>query len=190
MKLAGTSSPASGGEHLISHYFDMRAPAENRVEGWHGSQVGVATIITAALYERLKMVDPDSIDIEKLMSGRESADLLVQNMKKRHGIYADEAIKQYLTKYKYGDAYRAELKYITNNWHFIWSSLGELRSSEKIRNNLTKAGAPADIYALGLTISHLENAFLYANEIRDRFTVLDFAHQLDFLSLKVLSELK
>lgn len=53
MTLQGSSMPASGGEHLISHALDMRAMAEGGLHDLHGRQVGVGTIVAAALYREI-----------------------------------------------------------------------------------------------------------------------------------------
>ena len=45
MSIAGSSRPASGAEHLVSHQLDRIAPRP----GLHGHQVGVASIVTAYL---------------------------------------------------------------------------------------------------------------------------------------------
>jgi glycerol-1-phosphate dehydrogenase [NAD(P)+] len=69
MTITGTSSPASGGEHLISHTLDMIAGRDNRKHDFHGRQVGVSSILMAALYERVMSIDkpifkavPEAID--------------------------------------------------------------------------------------------------------------------------------
>jgi glycerol-1-phosphate dehydrogenase [NAD(P)+] len=53
MTLHGSSMPASGGEHLISHTLDMTSEIQGVPHDLHGRQVGVATIFAAALYQRL-----------------------------------------------------------------------------------------------------------------------------------------
>ena len=50
MTLCGGSYPASQGEHLISHYVDMFAPAQ-RCAYLHGEQVAVATLTMARIQE-------------------------------------------------------------------------------------------------------------------------------------------
>ena len=47
MSIAGSSRPASGAEHLISHQLDRIAPDS----ALHGHQVGVAAVVTAYLHE-------------------------------------------------------------------------------------------------------------------------------------------
>ncbi|PSQ39639.1 NAD(P)-dependent glycerol-1-phosphate dehydrogenase [Halobacteriales archaeon SW_5_70_135] len=46
MSIAGSSRPASGAEHLISHQLDRLSPGE----ALHGHQVGVASVLTAYLH--------------------------------------------------------------------------------------------------------------------------------------------
>ena len=53
MTLQGSSLPASGGEHLISHTLDMLAHVGGGRHDLHGRQVGVGTIFAAALYQRV-----------------------------------------------------------------------------------------------------------------------------------------
>jgi glycerol-1-phosphate dehydrogenase [NAD(P)+] len=53
MTLAGTSFPASGGEHLPCHVLDMIALRDGTPHDYHGRQVGLGTIFAAALYQRL-----------------------------------------------------------------------------------------------------------------------------------------
>ena len=57
MTLQGSSMPASGGEHLVSHTLDMRAELEGSEHDLHGRQVGVGTIFAAALYEKVLALD-------------------------------------------------------------------------------------------------------------------------------------
>src|SRR5690606_22810533 len=46
--IVGNSEPASQGEHLISHYIDMFAPASRRLI-FHGEQIAVTTLSMARL---------------------------------------------------------------------------------------------------------------------------------------------
>lgn len=47
----GTTAGLSGCEHLISHLLDMSAMARDTEHDLHGAQVGVASIVSAALWE-------------------------------------------------------------------------------------------------------------------------------------------
>jgi glycerol-1-phosphate dehydrogenase [NAD(P)+] len=181
MKLAGSSSPASGGEHLISHYWDMTAAAENRAEGFHGAQVGVATIVTASLYEFLRKLSPDSIDVDNLVAARLPAADESAAVAARHGKFGALAAAELQKKRIDSQAYRRELQYVVSYWDVIWETLSALKPASAIRAVLQQAGCPVTVDALGLTDAHLRRGFLYAREIRGRFTVLDFAADLGIL---------
>jgi len=182
MKLAGTSSPASGGEHLISHFWDMSAQDEGRVEGLHGAQVGVATIVSAALYEALQKIDPARIDIERIAAAWPSSAEIAGKLGRRHGKRTDEVREEYLKKHLEPDELRGELSRIRDSWDDLWSSVGEpLRRAKRVREILAAGGAPTTIAQLGLNDDHLRLAFLSAREIRGRFTVLDLAAELGVL---------
>jgi glycerol-1-phosphate dehydrogenase [NAD(P)+] len=190
MKLAGSSSPASGGEHLISHHWDMTAKEEGRIEGWHGAQVGVATIVTSTLYEHLRAVDPKSIDIDYLIASRPGRKYLERAIRLRHGSKAEDVMDEYFAKHLSDEDLARELALIRDKWSELWSKLGEvLRPADFIRGLLSGAGAPINVRELGLTPEHLMKSFIAAREIRGRFTVLDFAADLgllDSLRMKVL----
>jgi len=182
MKIAGSSSPASGGEHLISHHWDMTAGREGRVEGWHGAQVGVATIVTSALYEVLSEQDPDCIDVDALINSRPKREFMAKEIRKRHGEYAKEVMSEFDSKNPSDDQLRKSLILLKEDWKGVWQALGEvLRPSERVREILASAGAPVHVRELGLTSEHLRNSFMVAREIRGRFTVLDLAADLGLL---------
>ena len=60
MTICGGSYPASQGEHLISHYIDMFAPAD-RGDYFHGEQVAVATLTMARIQEEVLAAGPPTI---------------------------------------------------------------------------------------------------------------------------------
>jgi glycerol-1-phosphate dehydrogenase [NAD(P)+] len=182
MKLAGSSSPASGGEHLISHHWDMTAEEEGRVEFWHGSQVGVATIVTATVYELLAAIDPATIDVDALAAAGPSRGEIERAIGERHGERADGVRAEYFSKHVEGDELRRELERVRDGWEDLWAHLGEvLRPGGRVRGILEAAGAPTTVSELGLTPDHLRRSFVAAREIRGRFTVLDLAAELGLL---------
>ena len=53
MKLAGCSRPASGAEHVVSHYWECYKLARGIYPELHGRKVGVATLILVRAYRNL-----------------------------------------------------------------------------------------------------------------------------------------
>jgi glycerol-1-phosphate dehydrogenase [NAD(P)+] len=56
MLLIGHSRPASGAEHHLSHFWEMRYLQEGRKALLHGAKVGAATVIIAGLYAELALL--------------------------------------------------------------------------------------------------------------------------------------
>ena len=54
MGLIGVSRPASGAEHMLSHYWEMYYIAHNRFPELHGIKVGLATPIIAEVFEKMR----------------------------------------------------------------------------------------------------------------------------------------
>lgn len=182
MKLAGTSSPASGGEHLISHFWDMCAQDEGRAEGLHGAQVGVATIVSATLYQALAAIDPGTIDIERLADSWPTASQVEAGLAGRHGRRTDEVRREYLSKHLEPGDLRDELSRIVNGWEDLWSVVAQPQPmAEQVRRVLDAGRAPTTVAQLGLSDDHLRRAYLAAREIRGRFCVLDLAAELGVL---------
>lgn len=62
MKLAGCSRPASGAEHVVSHYWECYKLARGIWPEFHGKKVGVATVLINRIYhniaDRVPEIDP------------------------------------------------------------------------------------------------------------------------------------
>ncbi|MCR5264681.1 MAG: iron-containing alcohol dehydrogenase [Clostridiales bacterium] len=61
MKLGDSVRPASGDEHIISHYWEIKKLENGLISDFHGRKVGVATLICSRIYHYLasfETVDP------------------------------------------------------------------------------------------------------------------------------------
>lgn len=62
MKLATSSRPASGAEHVVSHYWECYKVTRGIWPEFHGKKVGVATLLVNRIYrniaKRVKSIDP------------------------------------------------------------------------------------------------------------------------------------
>lgn len=53
MKLGDSVRPASGTEHIISHFWEIKKLEQGLISDFHGRKVGVATLISARIYHYL-----------------------------------------------------------------------------------------------------------------------------------------
>jgi glycerol-1-phosphate dehydrogenase [NAD(P)+] len=167
MTLCGGSYPASQGEHLISHYADMRPPA-GVPESLHGEQIGVTTLTIARLQERVLAGPPPRLGPTRA----DEADLV------RHfgpdlgrACWAELAGKR--LDREAADRLSARLAASWDGWRARLAAVG--RPSAALAAVLRRAGAPTTGEELGWPRAFYRDAVRHAREIRNRFTFLDLA---------------
>ncbi len=174
MSLAGSSAPASGGEHLLSHFLDMRESMTGREPELHGLQVGLGIILSTACYRRLAQLEGDDLQNQ----AQEVFSSTAENIQHIWGEYAGEVAKQFEQK-------REKLlqfdTLLPNNWHRLQALFRQVRSPEYFVNLFNRTGAPFNLKAFRLTREEFVLAAMNSRAIRDRITVLDLAAQAGVL---------
>jgi glycerol-1-phosphate dehydrogenase [NAD(P)+] len=176
MAVTGTSSPASGGEHLLSHYWDMTRLRDGRPINLHGAQVGVGSMVIDELYSRVLNVDFHAAEFKPTPSF-EAAE---RGIRDHFGSLANAVWPQYRAKLEGRSARDLERL-----------GLHQLEIKDEIRHTLaigrgvwhalTAAGAPVRVGEIGVSAAELGEAVRHGREIRTRFTVLDVAAELGIL---------
>ncbi len=74
MSMVKNSRPASGTEHILSHFWECKKLAEGKRSDFHGKKVGVATLIILRKYEKFASFEdvdivPEEIDWEEVRRG-------------------------------------------------------------------------------------------------------------------------
>jgi len=180
MVIAGSSAPASGGEHLISHTIDMQALLTGKKHDFHGAQVGVATIVTARLYEDILSFDPDGIDWTKIWEHHKAEKAL--KIKEYWGSLAASVVLEYERKCMPLSQKKEELSRSIEQWDDIIEAVKPfLRPSTEIKRILTAAGAKTHYTDIGLSDGEFRNTLLMALTMRSRYTILDLADDLNLL---------
>jgi len=179
MAIAGSSSPASGGEHLISHYLDMKHSLYGKANDLHGIQVGVATVHCLGLWEQVLALDPSAVDAEALSKAQptpEDAEALIRE--DWDGI-AGEVLAQWREKER-------DAGYVKTEIERVVSGLEELRNlirpdflnARTVRRAIEESGGPVVIEDTHASTGEYYNALQRARFIRNRFTILDLAAEL------------
>lgn len=186
MMLVGNSRPASGSEHHISHYIEMKYFMEGRQPLLHGTKVGLAALYTVALYNELASLDPQNINISQLVKMRISHQEWCQKISKVFGPIAHEVISAN-DKQNWNTAiYERKLHNIREKWEtHLKPLLTSIPQLDTVKEWLHKAGANFTPQALGIEQNLVEEALLYAKEIRPHYTILRLADDLGVLEEKV-----
>lgn len=186
MVIAGSSSPASGGEHLISHTLDMQADLAGRKHDLHGRQVGVTTLFAAALYERVLREDVPSFDLDAIVGRATGSRQLDDSLDSYWGRLAEVVRKELSFKASGREESRNRLATIREQWGRIAAEIrGFLRPWSQIRDVLRQAGAATQIRDIGVSVEQFREAVLHAREMRRRYTVLDLSHEFRLLEKHV-----
>ena len=170
MTMAETSSPASGGEHLVSHTLDMMSSLDGVPHDLHGRQVGIGTVLASAVYRRV--IGVESPDFSRASMGIDRA---------FWGELGDEVESHHAQKVARLQK-AVEVLSQGNTWDRLREEVQPfLRSPDQIRDVLKRAGAAYRADDIGCSRERLLRAVLHAHEIRSRFTVIDLARLMGLL---------
>lgn len=163
MSFAGSSRPASGSEHHLSHFFEITGLVFGEKYFPHGTDVAYSTAVTAKLREKLlessfpkKIFRPDETrHLEKLNRVYGKVAQGCVSLQKEVGNYASDRSRAYLEK-------EEEIKAV----------LREMPSFDEIKRLLSAVNFDLeDFYAL-YGDEKISNAVFFAKDLKDRYTVL------------------
>ena len=168
MSLAGSSAPASGGEHLISHFFDMREIITGKKPNLHGLQVGAGIVLSAVCYRQLAALD----DRDLKNRGEEIFEADAAQIPSVWGDLADEVHKQFINKRERLLQFDSVLP---TNWAKLQALFGQIRTPEFFVDLFRRTGLDMTLASLGMSADEFFLAATSARAIRDRITVLDLS---------------
>jgi glycerol-1-phosphate dehydrogenase [NAD(P)+] len=178
MTLCGGSQPASQGEHLVSHYVDLRgSPAWP--EAFHGEQVGVATLTMARLQARVLAGGPP-----RLGPTRPDEALLVRHFGSALGAACWREFSRKRLDQAAADAFTERLARHWDDWRGRLAAV--TRPAQVLADVLRRAGAPACPDDLGWPRPVYQEAVRHARLLRDRLTFLDLADDAGLLDSGVV----
>jgi glycerol-1-phosphate dehydrogenase [NAD(P)+] len=185
MALAGSSAPASGGEHLLSHYWDMEQHAHgDELRGLHGTQVGIATWTSALLYERLLALPAE--DLLHAFVPRPTRPTFDEVRGSHPGLndaICREVHAQFHAKQKAEPEQAAELRRLQSDWPRIRTALkASCLPAGRIEEALRDAGCAMKASDLGVDRAHFVRTVVHARQIRHRYVALDLLADLGLLA--------
>ena len=161
MSFAGSSRPASGSEHHLSHFFEITGILDGTPYFPHGIDVAYSTVITAKLREKiLSRPFPSAIY-------RTTPEIYAKTMS---AIYKSAAPGCIALQNKIGN-YTTERGYLQKE-DGIRAILAEMPTANEIERMLSLVGLDMEDFYRFYGSERIENAILYAKDLKDRYTVL------------------
>jgi glycerol-1-phosphate dehydrogenase [NAD(P)+] len=177
--LNGETSPSSGGEHVISHFWDFMVHTRGYEKNFHGTQVGIGTLMMLALYDYVRHLDPGKLDPDKLARKRPSLEQLEAENRAHFGEKAETFDQSARMKYLPEAQYLNHIRSLTANWQSLWDALDPyIAPLESIRRPMLALGAPTTLAAIHRSRADGVEALLFGGRYRTRYTLLDLAWEL------------
>ncbi|MCL1795836.1 MAG: iron-containing alcohol dehydrogenase, partial [Clostridia bacterium] len=183
MTFAQISRPASGLEHYFSHLWEMFALLRGEPSELHGIQVGVGTLLTLDILEKLGTTVPDRARAEQAMNAFSEA-AWEARMRGIFGPVAETVIEAEKTVYHKNDpmAHAVRLGKIIDNWPRILSILREeIPVVSEINTLMRRIGMPMTPADIGVLDPDVRRALLGSREIRDKYLTSSLLWDLGLL---------
>lgn len=179
MSFIGNSRPASGSEHHLSHFWEMKFLFQHKKAVLHGAKVGIGTIAVLKMYE---MLTSKSIDFNK---AREKAKAFSvkeweENIRRTFDITAEEVIQlEEKVQKNNSEKVSRRIDFIENNWDIIVQNISKtLPSADKVLHILNKLKAPTAPSEVGVDDQTFYDSIIVAKELRNRYGLLQLLFDL------------
>ena len=170
MAYAQVSRPASGLEHYFSHMWEMMALLRGGESDFHGIQVGVGSLITLRIYDKLLTETPDREKSEAVSASFDEAKWR-ENIGRVFGKCAGEIfrIEEKAGKNK-NETREKHFERIAENWDEIKTIIREeLACAGRIREVMEKTGLPLKPSEIGVENGDVSDAFICSRDLRDKY---------------------
>jgi len=163
MSFSGSSRPASGSEHHLSHFFEIVGITNNEPYFVHGLDVAYSTVVTAQIREKIL-----SSDFSNVLY-RLSREDYIEKMRKIYKTVADGCIA---LQDKVGNYASDRLGVYKDKENEIRKILSETPGAEEIKNILGIVGLDIEEFYDMYGMAKINDAVMYAKDLKDRYTVL------------------
>ena len=168
----GNTSPAGGAEHHIAHHWEMMMLTDRRAAALHGAKVGVASIITAGWYARLRGMSPEKaarrLEKARLPDPQEER----TRIKAIFGPIADEILPIQAEFISMSGARFDALKArLLDRWVEVQDIAAAVPTPQTLTGWLRMVGGPISPEELNLSEEEIHIALDYSHYMRRRFTI-------------------
>jgi len=186
MQAMGSSRPASGTEHQVSHYWDMEDLSFGGRPVSHGFKVGIGTLASTRTLELLLEQDWAHLDVEAVVAqwwpSFDDVKATFPSLFGDRPAHIRRAELEYAKKFPSRDTLRAELAALQAKWPELSARIrAQLLPFEEVRANLKKAGAPVEPEEIGVTRARFRETLRGVPYMRSRYFGLDLVLELGLM---------
>jgi glycerol-1-phosphate dehydrogenase [NAD(P)+] len=179
MGIVGSTAPASGTEHAVSHLMEMARTRQGRPAAAHGMQVTVATRLAVRVWQLVDATIRSADAKVRIPEEAACRDAVARAFAEFDPKTADECWRAYRAKRNWLIAHQSEVEALVSDWDAFAKSLA-LASPEQFDEISDASGLPTQAQDLGagyddnLLFWALRNSHL----LRDRISIVDLADLL------------
>ena len=186
MQAMGSSRPASGTEHQVSHYWDMEVLAFEGKPFSHGFKVGIGTLASTATLEFLLEQDLSKMDVEEKVAAWwpsfDAVKATFPSVFPGRPAHVTRAELEFAKKFPSKDALRKELTAIRDNWDDLAAKIrAQLMPFAEVKENLRKVGAPTEPEEIGVTRARFRETYAGVPYMRARYFGADLVQRLGLM---------
>jgi len=175
----GETRPASGYEHHVSHFWEMKLLREGRHSIFHGAKVGLGVLASARLYDSVRRLSADDVRSRLAttpMLSRAAEEATIREGYGEHARFAIETQEAFLSMTAVqADALRRR---IIDRWGEVLRIASSTPPAAEIESWLRQAGGATTPEALGLSAEEYEMGLRVGHYYRARFTIKKLTHIL------------
>lgn len=164
MAYVGSSRPASGSEHHMSHYFEITGLVRGEEYLPHGIDVCCSAVETAKLRERLLAID--SIEDFEYKFDKQKYE---KDIRRIYGSVSDEVLA---LQSKTGWYKKDRVSIYKEKWAEIRAILSDCPTSEEMLSLCQRAGVSYVEFKAMYGEEKISDGLLYSKDLKDRYSVL------------------
>ncbi|WP_455382436.1 sn-glycerol-1-phosphate dehydrogenase [Salinispira pacifica] len=188
--LVGSSRPASGAEHHISHFLEMQHERGNAPRLYHGESVAVGTYLVTKLYHRLVARPFEELEASvhfalsaegKKRFEKRSAERVALTGE-LFGDSAELLVQRHLESRPTPERRKEVLRKLRSGWEELRRTVAEhLPEPEELSRSLSRLPVPHKPEEIGISRELLHSALLCAKQVRTRYSLLSLLDELGML---------
>lgn len=168
----GETRPASGCEHHISHFWEMKLLRESRHSVLHGAKVGIAVLISARRYEAVRGMSRAEAAARLASLPMFDREEQVRIIRSAFGAIADQVVTIQAPFLDQSPAAFEQLKArIVATWDEIQRIAATVPTVAEMEGWLRRAGGPVTGIEVGLDDEEIAQGSQQGHWYRNRFTV-------------------